>query len=211
MEGDDTVSTLPVDVDLELREQDLSARMSPTRPSAPPTRPSALPIRPSASPIRPSTTPSSGASRPGEQAWREPLAAAASQLPKAEVVECLFKAFSERDLLRTLALMHPEIVFEPMTAAVTRAGEPYRGHEGMRRYVEDVEAHWDELHVHPVQVRAAGRAVVVLGMVSGRGAAGSFEDAPTTWVLKFRDGLVSHIQIFSDARHVREALVGEDA
>lgn len=132
-------------------------------------------------------------------------------LSKDEVVASLFEAFSRRDLPGALALVHPEVVFQPMTAAVTRAGEPYRGHEGIRRYAEDIESCWEELTIHPGQIRAAGRAVVALGLVSGRGPAGSFEDAPTTWVVKFRDGLVAHAQIFSDERNVVSALVGEDA
>jgi ketosteroid isomerase-like protein len=129
---------------------------------------------------------------------------------KEGVVARLFEAFSRRDLATTLTLVHPEIVFQPMTAEVTRGGEPYRGHDGITRYLEDVEAHWEELVVHLAQIRAAGRAVVALGLVSGRGPAGSFENAPTTWVVKFKDGLVFHAQIFSDARYVVDALVGED-
>ena len=125
---------------------------------------------------------------------------------KEEVVASLFEAFSRRDLPSVLELVHPEVVFQPMTAAVTRAGEPYRGHEGIRRYSEDVESHWVQLTIRPKQIRGAGRAVVVLGLVSGSGAGGSFEDAPTTWVVKFRDGLVAHAQIFSDERHVVDAL-----
>jgi ketosteroid isomerase-like protein len=127
-------------------------------------------------------------------------------LSKEEVVIRLFEAFSRRDLESTLSLMHPQVVFQPMTAAVTQGGEPYVGHEGMRRYAADVETLWEELTVQPVQIRAAGRAVVVLGMASGRGPGGSFENAPTTWVVKFKDGLVAHAQIFSDERNVIEAL-----
>jgi ketosteroid isomerase-like protein len=129
---------------------------------------------------------------------------------KEAVVARLFEAFSRRELLSALPLLHSEVVFQPMTAEVTRAGEPYRGHEGMRRYTEDIESHWEELTVHPAQIRAAGRAVVVLGLASGRGPAGSFENAPTTWVIKFKDGLIYAVQIFSDARHVVGALVGDE-
>jgi ketosteroid isomerase-like protein len=121
-------------------------------------------------------------------------------------VALLFEAFSTREIESSLALLAPDIVFQPMTAEVTRAGEPYRGHEGIRRYAADVEAQWDELTLHPTQIRAAGAAVVALGLVSGSGRAGSFEDAPTTWVFKFREGLVIHAQIFSEARNVFEAL-----
>ncbi len=131
---------------------------------------------------------------------------ASSPQTNEEVVASLFEAFSRRDLQSTLGLVHPEVVFQPMTAAVTRAGEPYRGHEGIRRYAEDVERHWVQLIISPTQIRSAGRAVVALGLVSGSGPGGSFEDAPTTWVLKFRDGLVAHAQIFSDERNVVDAL-----
>jgi ketosteroid isomerase-like protein len=131
-------------------------------------------------------------------------------LSKEDVVARLFDAFSRRDLEQILPLLHPDFVFEPMTARVTRGGEPYRGHEGMRRYVADVEAQWDELHLRPTQIRCAGHAVVALGLVSGRGRAGSFEDAPTTWMFKFKGEQVVHAQIFSDASHVEEALVGKE-
>ena len=132
-------------------------------------------------------------------------------LSQEETVARLFEAFSRQELADALALLHPEVVFQPMTAEVTRAGEPYRGHDGIRRYVADVEAQWDELTLHPTQIRAAGQAVVALGLVSGSGHAGSFENAPTTWMFKFKDGLVAHVQIFSEARNVFAALVGETA
>ncbi len=132
-------------------------------------------------------------------------------LSNEEIVRALFNAFSRRDLQSVVELMHPDIVFQPMTAAVTRDGEPYRGHEGIRRYTEDVERHWEQLTIRLKQIRSAGRAVVALGLVSGSGSGGSFEDAPTTWVMKFKEGKVAHVQIFSDERYVTGALVGENA
>jgi ketosteroid isomerase-like protein len=89
---------------------------------------------------------------------------------------------------------------------VTQAGEPYRGHDGIRRYFADVQSVWDELTLRPTQIRAAGSAVVALGLVSGSGPTGSFQDAPTTWMFKFQDGLVINARIFSETRHVEEAL-----
>jgi ketosteroid isomerase-like protein len=129
---------------------------------------------------------------------------------KESIIACLFDAFSRRELPDALEWLHPQVVFRPMTAQVTQAGEPYCGHAGIRRYAADFEASWDELIVRPTQIRAAGNAVVALGLVSGRGPAGSFQDAPTTWVFKFKDGLVIDAQIFSEARNVFEALVVEE-
>lgn len=123
-----------------------------------------------------------------------------------QVAARLFDAFNSRNQDALLEMVHPDIVFEPVSAAVMSGGEPYRGYEGIRRYVSDVETYWEQLIVHPVQIRAAGQVVVALGMVSGRGVVGAFKDAPTTWVLKFKDGLVIHAQVFSDERNVHEAL-----
>jgi ketosteroid isomerase-like protein len=114
------------------------------------------------------------------------------------VARRLFDAFNRRDLAAALELVHPEIVFHPVSAAAMKGGEPYVGHDGIRRYIQDVEAHWEQLVVEPVQIRAAGRAVVALGQVSGAGALGRFEDLPTKWVLKFSDGLVVDAKIFAD-------------
>lgn len=118
----------------------------------------------------------------------------------------LFDAFNRRDLDSALSLLHENIVFEPVSGALLNAGEPYMGHDGIRLYFEHVSEHWQELQVNPIQVRAAGAAVVALGQTSGVGAGGPLVAAPTTWVFKFRDGLVAQIQIFSDERLARRAL-----
>jgi ketosteroid isomerase-like protein len=123
---------------------------------------------------------------------------ARESLDKAEIAKRLFEAFNRRDLKSTLELVHPEIVFQPVTASLVADGQPYRGHDGLRRYLADVETYWQELTVEPQQIRCAGEAVVALGRVNGHGPLGTVEDAPTTWVLKFKDDLVVQAQIFSE-------------
>lgn len=134
-----------------------------------------------------------------------------SLLSKELVVARLFEAFSERRLEQALPLLTEDVVFQPMTAQVTRAGAPYIGHDGMRRYIADVEDHWDELTLSPTQIKAAGQAVVAMGVVSGRGKGGGFEDVATTWMFKFRGDRVASARIFSNGGHVVEALVGDDS
>jgi ketosteroid isomerase-like protein len=116
---------------------------------------------------------------------------------KAEAAKRLFEAFNRRDLETAFELVHPEIVFQPVTASLVADGQPYRGHDGLRRYLADVETYWRELTVEPMQIRCAGEAVVALGRVNGHGPLGTVENAPTTWVLKFKDSLVVQAQIFS--------------
>jgi ketosteroid isomerase-like protein len=122
----------------------------------------------------------------------------------------LFEAFNNRDLKTALSMLHEDVVFEPISGALLNSGRPYVGHEGMRLYFEHISEHWQELQVNPFQIRSAGAAVVALGQTSGQGAGGRLDAAPTTWVFKFRDGLVSQIQIFSDERLARRALAGNE-
>ena len=125
---------------------------------------------------------------------------------RTEIVQQLFDAFNARDLDAALLLLHPEILFEPVSGAILNGGEPYVGKEGMHRYFADVQEHWQELTVKPVHLRAAGDAVVALGHASGSSATGSLDDVPATWVFKFDGDLVSHIRIFSDEDLARQAL-----
>lgn len=123
-----------------------------------------------------------------------------------ELVQQLFQAFNSRDIETALTLLHRDVVFEPISAVVLNEGQPYLGHEGIRLYFEHVSKHWRKLEVNPIQIRAAGMAVVALGQTSGVGPGGSLVAAPTTWLFKFRDGLVAELQIFSDERLARRAL-----
>lgn len=125
------------------------------------------------------------------------------------LIRRLFEAFNRRDLRAALEDLHENVVFEPISGLLLNDGQPYVGHEGMRLYFEHVAAHWHKLQVEPIQIRAAGMAVVALGRTSGQGSGGRLDAVPTTWVFKFRDGLVAQIQIFSDERLARRALAAE--
>lgn len=118
----------------------------------------------------------------------------------------LFEAFNRRDVEAVLSLLHPDIVFEPVSGTFLNAGQPYIGHDGVRLYFQHVAEHWRSLQVNPLQIRAAGAAVVALGQVTGEGPGGALVAVPTTWVFKFRDALAAQIQIFSDERLARKAL-----
>ena len=102
----------------------------------------------------------------------------------------MFEAFVRRDLDAALALLHPKCEWRP---AVTgrRAGraEPYRGHAGVRRYFQDVDAVWDEFIVEPRDYRAVTGAVVIFGRVRGR-IGEERTDVPVMWMWRLRDGLV---------------------
>ena len=89
-------------------------------------------------------------------------------------------------------------VHEAPTAEMANDGKPYVGHAGMRKYYDDVASVWIELDVTPSEIREVGDAVLVLGRVYGRAGGGYIQDSPAQWVMRFRDGRVSWIRVFTN-------------
>jgi ketosteroid isomerase-like protein len=121
-----------------------------------------------------------------------------------KVVQAVFAAFAERDVERALELSDPEIEFTAMTSDFAGRVEPYRGHEGIRRYFRDVEEVWDELRLTPRDYRRVGDAVVVTGRVSARSAA-RIIDGSTGWVWRVRDGRVVYGRVYASAQEAEAA------
>jgi ketosteroid isomerase-like protein len=128
------------------------------------------------------------------------------------LIRRVFDAFSRRDVEAVVALCDAGIELQLPTAQRANRGEPYRGHEGIRRYFEDVGRVWDELRVVPQEFRELedGR-VFAIGRVYARGGGGLVVDSPAFWLWRIRDGLVVRGQVFEDRRAaLKEAgLTGE--
>ena len=114
------------------------------------------------------------------------------------LVERLFDAFAARDEDALLAIMDPEIEFFGPTATVLNAGKCYRGHDGIRRYLNDVEALWAELETVPSKFREVGNHVVVMGRVKARARDGLEVDAPAAWVWRVEGGKVAWGSAYGD-------------
>jgi ketosteroid isomerase-like protein len=106
------------------------------------------------------------------------------------VVEQLFAAFARRDADAMVALLDPEAVFEPASTEIV-ARETYAGHAGMRRYLADVAATWEEFRVSIHEYRAVGDRVLARGRVYARARSPAFiADNEIDFVWHLRDGLI---------------------
>jgi ketosteroid isomerase-like protein len=126
--------------------------------------------------------------------------------PNFEVVERMFAAFGDRDLDALLALMDAEVEFLPVTANITTGGVPYRGHDGVARYFDDVARVWPELRLFPDEYRDGAQegCVLVLGRVVARGG-GMILDNPTGWVFAMRDGKIARLRVYGSHAEALEA------
>lgn len=125
----------------------------------------------------------------------------------AEVVRGLFEAFADRDVERVLAAVDAEVEFWPEGTARRRGrGEPYRGHAGMREYLDDVAGVWERLEVRPGELRGVANAVVAFGVALGRTHAGEDVEVPVIWVFKLREGRILSGRVVETASEaIREA------
>jgi ketosteroid isomerase-like protein len=108
---------------------------------------------------------------------------------QAEVVRKAFAAFTLRDVDSLLELVDEDVEFLPV-GTTRQLGQvaPYRGHQGIQAYFEDVARIWQELRVIPARYRSEGPYVLVLGSVYARDSEGNLTDIPTGWIWKLRGG-----------------------
>jgi ketosteroid isomerase-like protein len=128
-----------------------------------------------------------------------------------DIVRQAFAAFEYRDPELIVSIARPDFVFEPVTAQIAAAGMPYRGHEGLRRYLEDVARVWQELRPAPEAFyEREGGIVVAVGRVYAWGA-GRVIDAPAGWLWRVEDGLLAYGRVFDTAAGALAAAGIEDA
>lgn len=121
-----------------------------------------------------------------------------------ELVRRMFTAFAARDLDAMLPTMHEDVDFLPVTANITTGGAPYRGHDGIARYLRDVEEVWPQLRIYPDDIRDMGDCVVVIGRVRARGG-GMIIDRPTGWVFNMREGRIVRGRVYGTPEEALEA------
>ena len=110
----------------------------------------------------------------------------------------MFDAFNRRDIDAALAIADEEIEFLAPTAEIANEGRPYVGHEGLRKYYEDIARVWLELEVTPTEMHEVDDAVLALGRVYGRAEGGYIQDSPAQWVLRFQDGRLRWVRVFTN-------------
>jgi ketosteroid isomerase-like protein len=119
-----------------------------------------------------------------------------------DVVRQTIEAFNSRDRDRLLSLLDPEIEFRSAVEQKT-----YRGHAGMVRYREDIDAVMEEFRIEGDRFLDAGRdRVVHLYRLVGRGAGSGVpvsREVGALWQL--RNGKLLKGEIYLDQRQALEA------
>ncbi len=96
-------------------------------------------------------------------------------------------ALTQRDLLRLIEVSDPEVEWHSIFAALGEGGV-YRGRDGLRRWLSDLDDAWEIARVDLDDAIGVGDVVVLVGRLHYRGRGSGVEsEAPTGWLFEFRD------------------------
>ena len=123
-----------------------------------------------------------------------------------ELVKGLVDAVARQDTARLTELTDPEVEWHSFLAQL-REGGVYRGHEGMRQYVQDLADTWEFLHTEIHDTLTVGAVVLLVGNLRYRGKGSGVEAASTVgYILKVRQGRALVLRAFREPEQVLEAV-----
>ena len=123
-----------------------------------------------------------------------------------ELVARLYEAFNRRDVDAVIGLSDESVEFRTITAEFAGRTGPYRGHDGLRLYFEDVAVTWEELLVTPQRVCARGDLILVTGRVYARGRRYGIRDLPATWIWRLKGDVLCEGAVYGDLEEALAAL-----
>jgi len=126
-----------------------------------------------------------------------------------ETVRRAFEAFNARNVDALVSLSTPDCEWVPFRAQLE--GVVYQGHDGIRRFVSDMDDDWENFRIDPADFHDRNERVAVVGHVSALGRGSSVQIESTAgFVFGLRDARISRVTSHSNPDAALEAL-GESA
>ena len=102
--------------------------------------------------------------------------------------------------------LHPQIEIHSRTAELMSDGGAYRGLEGTRQWLSDLDDAFGEFHLNMDEFHDVGDRLLVLGSIDIRGRTGGTElHEPIAWIFDFADTLILRMQTFRSHEEGRVA------
>jgi ketosteroid isomerase-like protein len=125
-----------------------------------------------------------------------------------ENVELAYRAtdaFNRRDLDAFLALCDADLEFHSRFVEL-ESGEPYRGHDGIRSWWDNLLGVWSDVSSELEEVRDLGDVVVTRARLRGHGRESDAPWEEVQWhVTEFRDGKTVRWRVFASESEALEA------
>lgn len=113
-----------------------------------------------------------------------------------EIIRRGLDAYNRGDVEAVLETADPDIEFVPLRSLVV--GGSYRGHDGIRRFFEDLDEEWENRLIHNEEFREHEDSVLLLGEFEATGRASGMEmRSPVAWLFELRAGKVVRMRAYS--------------
>jgi uncharacterized protein len=123
-----------------------------------------------------------------------------------EVVRRFHDAFNRRDVDAMVAVWDKDAEFRPIMSALD--SQVYRGHDGLRAWLDAIFADWEVFEAYDDEFRDFGDSVLSFGHWHACGrASGVVLDVDTAaWLVRVREGKIVWWQTFTDRAEALEAV-----
>ena len=118
------------------------------------------------------------------------------------------EALGRRDLSTLLASADQEVEWHSFFAEVALGkGGGYRGHDGIRQYVSDLNDAWEIVRAEVDDALGVDDVALLVGRIHYRGKASGVEtESPAGWMFKFRNGKVVRFRAFREPAQAIETM-----
>ena len=125
-----------------------------------------------------------------------------------EIVRRVSDAYNRRDVEAMLDELHPEIEWHPwLQTQLGGAATVYRGHQGVRKGIRELEDAFSEIESGQTDIRDLGERVVAIGYLRGRGnESGAMIESAIAWIVEFKSGKVIRVREYLDPKKALEAV-----
>ena len=83
----------------------------------------------------------------------------------------------------------------------------YRGHQGVRKGVRELEEAFSEIQAQQTEIRDLGERVVAIGYLRGRGTeSGAITESAIAWIVEFKTDKVIRVREYLDPQKALEAV-----
>jgi ketosteroid isomerase-like protein len=125
---------------------------------------------------------------------------------QAEIARQGVEAYNRGDAEALVELSDPGITMVPVRALLE--GGEYRGHEGVRRFLADMEEDWERREILIDEIRELDDGVLVLGTFTAVGRSGNEVRQPVAWHSRFREGKLLRMVAYTDQETALRRLAG---
>jgi ketosteroid isomerase-like protein len=119
-----------------------------------------------------------------------------------ETIQRALGAFNRRDADGMIEMIHPEGEMLPFRAQLE--GDAYRGHDGIRRFIDDMYEDWSSFEVKIDEFQELRGRVLAIGHIEGVSrSSGVAVGGEAGFLFEFRDGLIIRARSYSDPEEAR--------